>query len=161
MKKGWKNFYIIALKFWDQFNANSVLFCLSGYKSIKMRHLYMKHVEKNNKQCIEGLASLIFSKAFSILRNTLPWHSKEIVHLLFCAFQTKLNKAVNIFVDYQNGSEMYNWYQVSVEDLDENVDENLAWLTQKTEDLKINKDNLTHPRTVNYLTLPCFCRINL
>ena len=57
----------------------------------------MKHVEKNNKQCIEGLASLIFSKAFSILRNTLPWHSKEIVHLLFCAFQTKLNKAVNIF----------------------------------------------------------------
>ena len=97
MKKGWKNFYTIALKFWDQFNANSVLFYLSSYNSIKMRHLYLKHVEKNNKQCIEGLASLIFSKICSILRNALPWHSKEIVHLLFCAFQTKLNKAVNIF----------------------------------------------------------------
>ena len=97
MKKGSKNFYTIALKFWDQFNVNSVLFYLSSYNSIKLRHLYLKHVEKNNKQCIEALASLIFSKTFSILRITLLWHSKEIVHLLFCAFQTKLNKAVNIF----------------------------------------------------------------
>ena len=30
-------------------------------------------------------------------RNILPWHSKKIVHLLFCVFQTKLNKAVNFF----------------------------------------------------------------
>ena len=50
---------------------------------------------------------------------------------------------------------MYNWYQVSLEDLDENVDENLASLTQKTEDLKINKDNLTLPRTVNVIELNC------
>ena len=28
-------------------------------------------------------------------------------------------------------------YQVLVQDLDENMDENLAWLTQKTEDLKM------------------------
>ena len=38
------------------------------------------------------------------------------------------------FADYKNGSEMYKWYQVLVHDLDENVDENPAWLTQKTED---------------------------
>ena len=40
------------------------------------------------------------------------------------------------FVDYQNGSEMHKWYQVLVQDLDVNVDENLVWLTQKTEDPK-------------------------
>ena len=49
---------------------------------------------------------------------------------------------------------MYKWYQVLVQDLDENVDENLkdldenlAWLTQKTEDPKSNKGNLTPPPT--------------
>ena len=41
--------------------------------------------------------SLIFSKTFSILRKPLPGHSKKIVHWLFCVFQTKSNKAVNIF----------------------------------------------------------------
>ena len=41
------------------------------------------------------------------------------------------------FVDKQNGSEMYKWYQVLVQDLDENMDENLAWLTQKAEDPKM------------------------
>ena len=46
-------------------------------------------------------------------------------------------KQSTFFVDYQNGSEMYKWYQVLVQDLDENVDENLALLTQKTEDPKM------------------------
>ena len=32
---------------------------------------------------------------------------------------------------------MYKGYQVLVQDLDENLDGNLAWLTQKTEDLKM------------------------
>ena len=61
---------------------------------------------------------------------------------------------------------MYKWYQVLVQDLDENVDENLkdldenlAWLTQKTEDPKSNKGNLTPPppppptHTVNLIEL--------
>ena len=30
---------------------------------------------------------------------------------------------------------MYKWYQALVQDLNENVDESLAWLTQKTEDV--------------------------
>ena len=36
-----------------------------------------------------------------------------------------LKKQSTFFVDYQNGSEMYKWYQVLVQDLDENVDENV------------------------------------
>ena len=40
---------------------------------------------------------LSFSKTFSILRDILPRHSKIIVHLFFCVFQTKLNKVVKIF----------------------------------------------------------------
>ena len=46
-------------------------------------------------------------------------------------------KQSTYFVYYQNGSEMYKWYQVLVQHLDENVDENLAWLTQKIEDPKM------------------------
>ena len=54
--KGWrkdgKTFircYTIALKFWDEFNANFVLLYLSSYSWIKMWHLCLKNVEKNSK----------------------------------------------------------------------------------------------------------------
>ena len=54
--KGWrkdgKTFircYTIALKFWDEFNSNFVLSYFSSYSSIKIWHLYLKNVEKNNK----------------------------------------------------------------------------------------------------------------
>ena len=43
-------YYVIALKFWDEFNANfALLFYLPSYTSIKMWYLYLKNVEKNNK----------------------------------------------------------------------------------------------------------------
>ena len=49
---------------------------------------------------------------------------------------------------------MYKWYQVLVLDLDENMDENLkymdenlAWLTQNTEDPKGIKGTLLSPHT--------------
>ena len=44
-----------------------------------------------------SLVLTYLSKIFLILRNTLPWPSKKIVHILFCVFQTEFNKAVNIF----------------------------------------------------------------
>ena len=54
--KGWrkdrKTFircYAIVLKFWDEFNANFVLLHFSTCSSIKMRHLYLKNMEKSNK----------------------------------------------------------------------------------------------------------------
>ena len=54
--KGWrkdgKTFircYTIALKLWDEFNANFVLLYFSSYSSIKMWHFFLKNVEKNNK----------------------------------------------------------------------------------------------------------------
>ena len=59
---------------------------------------------------------------------------------------------------------MYKWYQVLVQDLDEDVDENLkkidenlAWLTQKIEDLKVINGNLLSPHThaVNVIELHC------
>ena len=51
-KKDGKTFatcYTIALKFWDEFNANFILLHFSCYRSIKAWHLYLKNVEKNNK----------------------------------------------------------------------------------------------------------------
>ena len=51
---------------------------------------------------------------------------------------------------------MYKRYHVLVQNLGENVDENLTWLTQKTEDPKYNKGNLTFPpHTVNVIKLNC------
>ena len=54
--KGWrkdgKTFircYTIALKLWDEFNANFVLLYFSSYSSIKMWHTFLKNVEENNK----------------------------------------------------------------------------------------------------------------
>ena len=84
--KGWrkdgKTFircYTIALKLWDEFNANFVLLYFSSYSSIKTWHLYLKNVEKKRiRQCIQGWPLLIFSKTFSILRKILSWHSKKM-----------------------------------------------------------------------------------
>ena len=46
---------------------------------------------------------------------------------------------------------MYKWYQGLVQ---ERLGGNLAWLTQKTEDPKINKGKLTFPpHTVNVIEL--------
>ena len=54
--KGWrkdKKTFIrsdtIALKFWDEFNTKCVLLYFSCYSSIKIWHLRLKNVEKNNK----------------------------------------------------------------------------------------------------------------
>ena len=41
--------YTIALKFWDEFNANFILVHFSCYRSIKIWHLYLNNLEKNNK----------------------------------------------------------------------------------------------------------------
>ena len=80
--KGWrkngKTFircYTIALKFWDEFNANFVSLYFSGYDSIKMWPLYLKNVEENNE----------------------VKHLRLVLTLLFCVFQTNVNKAVSIF----------------------------------------------------------------
>ena len=48
-KKTFIRRYIIALKLWDEFNANFVLLYLPSYSSIKMWHLYLKKIEKTNK----------------------------------------------------------------------------------------------------------------
>ena len=54
--KGWRKdgkmfirCYANALKFWDKFNANFVFLYFSSYRWIKIWHLYLKNVEKNNK----------------------------------------------------------------------------------------------------------------
>ena len=67
----------------------------------------------------------------------MPWPSKKIVRLLFCVFQTKLNKTVNNFCELPEWIRNVLMIAGFVQDLDENVDENLACLTQKTADPKM------------------------
>ena len=54
--KGWRKdgkpfirCYTIVLKSWDEFNTNFVLLYFSSYSSLKMWHLFLKNVERNNK----------------------------------------------------------------------------------------------------------------
>ena len=54
---------------------------------------------------------------------------KKIVHILFHVFQTNLNKAVNIICKLSEWIKDFN--------------ENIAWVTQKTEEPKCNKENFT------------------
>ena len=94
-------------------------------------------MEKNNKAVH---LRLVLTYLFQNLFNTKKQFAlalKKIVYLLFCVFQTKLNKAVKIFFRLPEWIRNVQIYQVLVKDLDENVDENLAWLTQKTEDPKM------------------------
>ena len=115
--KGWrkdgKTFircYIIALKLWDEFNANFILFYFSSYISIKMWHLFLKIVEKNNKAVhLRLVLSYFFKNRFNTKKH-LAWGLKRIVHFFFCVFQTKLKMQSAFFVHYHNGSEMYKWY---------------------------------------------------
>ena len=61
MKKGWKTFmrcYAIALKIWDEFNADFVLLYFSTFSSIKMWHLYLKNIEKKNKAVHSGFGKV-------------------------------------------------------------------------------------------------------
>ena len=41
--------HAIALKFWDEFNANFILLYFSTFSSIKICHLCLKDMEKNSK----------------------------------------------------------------------------------------------------------------
>ena len=66
--KGWrkdgKTFircYTIALKFWDEFNANFVLLYFSSYRSISILHLYFKKVEKKTIRYLKKKLSMYFS----------------------------------------------------------------------------------------------------
>ena len=69
--KGWrkdgKTFircYTIALKYWDEFNANFVLLYFSSYSSIKMWCPCLKNVEKNNKAVPLSLVLTYLFKPF-------------------------------------------------------------------------------------------------
>ena len=62
-----------------------------------MTLLLQKCEEKNNKALHSD------TKTFSILRDILPWYLKKFVHVLFCVFQTNLNKAVTILCKLPEG----------------------------------------------------------
>ena len=82
--KGWrkdgKTFircYTIALKLWDEFNANFVLLYFSSYSSIKMWHLCLKNVEKNNKAVhLRLILTYLFKKLFNTKKH-LAWALKR------------------------------------------------------------------------------------
>ena len=57
----------IALKFWDEFNANFVLLYFLSYRSIKIWHLYLKKVFKNNRQSFTTCFSLVIASLILVV----------------------------------------------------------------------------------------------
>ena len=107
--------YTIALKLWDKFNVNFVWLYFSSYKAIKTWPLYLKNVGKSSKVVhLRLLFTYLHQNLFNFKKHHLALVLKKIVHVVFCVFQTTLNKAINFSVNYQNESEIYKWYNVLV-----------------------------------------------
>ena len=88
--KGWRkdgktfiSCYTIALKFWDEFNANFVLLYFSSYSLIKMWHLCLKNVEKNNKTVLLRLVLTYLFKSLFNTKKHLTWALKKSCPLTF------------------------------------------------------------------------------
>ena len=75
--------YTIALKFWDEFNANFVLLYFSSYSSIKIWHLYLKTVEKNNKAVH---FRLLFTYLLENIFNIKKHFALVLKNLFICFF---------------------------------------------------------------------------
>ena len=83
---------------------------------------------------------MLFNYSHQNLFNIKKHHALYFVHVLFCVFQTKLNKAVNIFFA------LPKWIRnIPMIQCFSSIDENFAWLTKKTEEPKSNKGNFTFP----------------
>ena len=83
--KGWRkdgktfiSCYTIALKFWGEFNANFVLLCFLRYRSIKIWHLYLKNVQKNNRVVHLRLLFTYLYQNFSNIKKHLALILKKI-----------------------------------------------------------------------------------
>ena len=72
--------YTIALKLWDEFNANFALLYFSSYSSIKMWHFFLKNAEKNNNAVQLRLVLTYPFKNFFNTKKHLVWALKKIFH---------------------------------------------------------------------------------
>ena len=93
---------------------------------------------RKNKEVPLRFLFTYLQQTFSILRNILPWFSKELVHVLFCVFQTISNKAVSSFFtlpEMIRKMQMIVFYYYK------------TWLGQKTEKPKTNKGSSAFPPT--------------
>ena len=142
--EGWEKFtrcYTITLKCWDEFNANFILLYFSSYRSIKIWDFYTKNVEKkkqgNALRLLFAHLHFTYNQNLFNINKHLALVLKKNVHVLSCVFQTNLNKSSRHFLctirmdqKYTNDA-MFYYYK--------DLDENLAWLTQNTEESKCNK----------------------
>ena len=63
-----------------------------------MWHFYLKNVEKNNKTVHLRLLFTYLHQNFFNIKKHLTLVLKKHVHVVFCVFETNVNKAVNIFL---------------------------------------------------------------
>ena len=75
-----KNFYKVlhhCFKIWDEFNANFALLYFSSYSSIKMWHLYLTNVGKNNRAVhLRLVLTYLFLNLFNTKKH-LAWTFKK------------------------------------------------------------------------------------
>ena len=101
---------------------------------------FPENLEKNKKVVDLSLLFTNLNQNLFNIKKHLGLVLKKIFHVVLCILQINLYKAVSIFCplpEWIRNIPMFYYYQ--------DLDENLAWLTQKTEELKSNKGNFTFP----------------
>ena len=85
-RKGGKTFvrcYTITLKFCDKLIANFVLLYFSSYTSVKIWHLFLKNVEKNNEVVHLRLFFTYLHQNFFNIKKHLALALKKICSYIF------------------------------------------------------------------------------
>ena len=109
----------------------SILFCyISQPIGQKKFHIFISKMWRKIVKAVH--LRLLFTYNNENLFSIKKQLALVLVHVLFCVFQTNLNKAVNIFCtpsEWIRNIQMIQCFSTI---------KNLAWLTQKSEELKRN-----------------------
>ena len=109
----------------------SILFCyISQPIGQKEFHIFISKMWRKIVKAVH--LRLLFTYNNENLFSIKKQLALVLVHVLFCVFQTNLNKAVNIFCtpsEWIRNIQMIQCFSTI---------KNLAWLTQKSEELKRN-----------------------
>ena len=113
-------------------------------KNLEFSNMWWK---KQKRSELRLLFTYLHQNLF-IIKKHIPLVLQKIVHVVFCVSYTNLNQVDNILCILSESIKNVQMKQgFSTIDLDEN----LAWLTQKTEESKHNKGNFTFSTHIQWM----------
>ena len=114
-----------------------------------MWHFFLKNVEKSNK--VMHLRLVLTCRFYNIFntKKHLAWALKKFPFIFLC-IPNKVKESSQRFL-YTTIMDQKCTNDIRFSH-NKNLDQNLAWLTQKTEEPKSNKGNLTFPSHIVNMT---------